>query len=577
MNLALEQLTIPKRDSRGQAFDAEALFLAGTDYIRQYAGQIWTDYNVHDPGITTLELLCYAITDLSYRTTLPVADLLASVENEETDQSTGIGGSLHRAPAILPNKPLTENDYRRLLIDIPEINNAWITPASTSLYADLEKSHLLADPPANRKFEEIKLKGIFNAKLDYTNGLSSSEKDAAREKARTVLMANRNLCQDWADINDVVKQNFFICGDIELSPNAQPEPIYAEILNAVEKYLAPVIPRYNLNEMLARKNINGEPYTASDIFEGPLLENGFIDDADLLAAELRTEIRLSDIIGLVMDIEGVERLREFHISQTGISTNNQGESKQWLLPVKQGRKPALSIKHSHLNFFSNHVPLVLSTPNTILFLNALRDKEQQILGLKRTQDFTPSVGRFRSSGQYHSFQNHFPAVYGLSDFGPSSGATEADKNKTFQLKAFLLFIDQLLANYLSQLSNIGKLFSTNPEHSNTYWVQVVDTFKDWEHIYSYGNSETLSDPADPDLSKEELTELRKEYLSDLLEEKLTDTEQSLDRRNRFLDHLIARFSEQFSSYSNALIDAFDSRASLLARYKCNFFKPVSNN
>jgi hypothetical protein len=30
---------------------------------------LWSDYNVHDPGITLLELLCYGITDIAHRTT----------------------------------------------------------------------------------------------------------------------------------------------------------------------------------------------------------------------------------------------------------------------------------------------------------------------------------------------------------------------------------------------------------------------------------------------------------------------------------------------------------------------------
>lgn len=27
----------------------------------------WTDYNVHDPGITTMEFLCYALSDMGLR------------------------------------------------------------------------------------------------------------------------------------------------------------------------------------------------------------------------------------------------------------------------------------------------------------------------------------------------------------------------------------------------------------------------------------------------------------------------------------------------------------------------------
>ena len=40
------------------------------------SGHAWTDYNLHDPGVTMLEQLCYALTDLVYRADFPVADHL---------------------------------------------------------------------------------------------------------------------------------------------------------------------------------------------------------------------------------------------------------------------------------------------------------------------------------------------------------------------------------------------------------------------------------------------------------------------------------------------------------------------
>ena len=39
----------------------------GIRHLERMAGQLWTDFNVHDPGITILEQVCYAITDLGYR------------------------------------------------------------------------------------------------------------------------------------------------------------------------------------------------------------------------------------------------------------------------------------------------------------------------------------------------------------------------------------------------------------------------------------------------------------------------------------------------------------------------------
>ena len=34
---------------------------------QKFSGEKWTDYNYHDPGITLLEQICYAITDLGYK------------------------------------------------------------------------------------------------------------------------------------------------------------------------------------------------------------------------------------------------------------------------------------------------------------------------------------------------------------------------------------------------------------------------------------------------------------------------------------------------------------------------------
>src|SRR5690606_20918248 len=88
------------------------------------SGKIWTDHNVHDPGITILEMLCYALMDLGYRTNLPVEDILtADPSNTEKDNN------FFTPAQILGNNPLTIIDYRKLLIDIDGVRNAWLEPA----------------------------------------------------------------------------------------------------------------------------------------------------------------------------------------------------------------------------------------------------------------------------------------------------------------------------------------------------------------------------------------------------------------------------------------------------------------
>ena len=65
--------TAPEADP---ALDQQQLFAIGLDHVRRLSRRLWTDHNIHDPGITTLELLAYALTDLAYRARFPLEDLL---------------------------------------------------------------------------------------------------------------------------------------------------------------------------------------------------------------------------------------------------------------------------------------------------------------------------------------------------------------------------------------------------------------------------------------------------------------------------------------------------------------------
>ena len=61
-----EHISIPKNVATGYDLDYKFLRQKGQEYIEKLAGNIWTDYNEHDPGITILEMLSYAITDLGH-------------------------------------------------------------------------------------------------------------------------------------------------------------------------------------------------------------------------------------------------------------------------------------------------------------------------------------------------------------------------------------------------------------------------------------------------------------------------------------------------------------------------------
>ncbi len=114
-------MTVPTIRPPGANY--ELLRREGLEHLRALAGEQWTDHNAHDPGITTLEALCYALSDLEYRTAFPMPDLLAP---DPADPSAGYETGLYPAHEILPNAPLTLLDYRGLLLAVEGVRNAWL-------------------------------------------------------------------------------------------------------------------------------------------------------------------------------------------------------------------------------------------------------------------------------------------------------------------------------------------------------------------------------------------------------------------------------------------------------------------
>jgi uncharacterized protein len=530
----LSQITIPKKNTQTLPMDRGQLYAKGLEHVQKLSSQIWTDYNVHDPGVTTLELLCYALTDLSYRASLPIADLLAS----ETGNAEDMKKQFFTARQILPNRPLTLLDYRKLLIDLKDVKNAWFQNARVTYYADLAKGELLREDPHRLGIAEVNLAGLYEVKIEYAdNIITDADKEKAKESVQQKLQANRNLCEDFVKFEQVDTQSFQLCAELELAPDADVTKVNAELRSQVQQYLSPSVRFYTLSEMLTR-------YPVDHIFDGPALDHGFIDDDELEKANLRTEIRLSDIISIIMDIAGVQAVRDIVINPPiDPKSSKVPLVNKWVIPVETGKQPKLS-EISRLVFYKRNMPVVagvaVAPPPTAPSATEINDLEIPL-------------GTYRELADYYSFQNHFPAIYGLSEIGLSSDADEKRQALAYQLKAYLLFFDQIMANYLAQLSEVKDLFLRTPQNPQTYSYQVVNSFTEYNKIYA--TTDAIATLRDQDRDREIAT--------------------GSDRRNRFLDHLIARFAERFHDFASTMYSVFNTSPESIIRYKSEFLENYS--
>lgn len=529
---------IRRTPPRAKALDLEQLCRQGMEVIRKLSARQWTDHNVHDPGITILEVLCYALTDLGYRAELPVEDLLAE---RAGDGGPKLGHTLFTARTILHNRPLTVLDYRRLLIDLTGVRNAWITPADVTYLANPATGELKSTDDGTKGLIPVNIRGLYNVLVDFEEGQGAEEKAAVRARVLRTLQQNRNLCEDFVAIDDVRKQNFILCGEFELEPDADASEAKARILFEVQQYLAPAVGGYSLPEMLKKTRPDGSKYAIDEVFDGPALDHGFIPAEELRNAGLREQIRLSDIINLIMDIPGVRAVRRVLINRPGEA---EPEENAWLVPVRRGAKAHLQVDGCRLVFYKQDLPVMPHAGRVDERLGKLAETQRFKSDSPKDADLPVPGGRYRNPGEYYAAHKHLPQIYGIGETGLPADADMARRVQSQRLKSYLLFFEQLMANYLAQLANLRRIFSTDAGESRTYFSQAVESL-----------TESYLGPAEA-----------------AIEAAMEDDAVQVERRNRFLDHLIARFGENYATFANTMLAVFDLSPKGMARYRCAFLE-----
>ena len=542
MPVLKEHISIPKVVETKNDLDFAYLRKTGIDHIENLGAALWTDYNSHDPGITILEMLCYAITDLGMRIELPLSDLLTT-----NDPATNINKQFYKASEILPNKAVTAADYRKLFIDLPGVKNCWVRKYDKEVYVDCKNSLISYDQSVwdgipTTKQDQFSLKGLYKLVVEY-----DSEDPEDFPVVNSAILkryhANRNLCEDLVSIVPVGEHIIRVCADIEVETGADEELIHATILHELEAYMAPGLGFYTLEQMLDKD------YKIEEIFEGPVLDNGFIDNKELEKADLRSEVRLSDIINIIMDVPGVKVIKEIAMGGCGEETLNAT-----VICIDPDTKPKLctgEIDGCDGHEDSNQCKSVFNYSKDVLPLSIDKDRvkayraqmeaaeEAKRIDASLNKELEVPQGLFSDPGAYTTMMNDFPDTYGISSIGIPGNPSQQRKAQAKQLKGYMLFFDQILANYFKHLEKMNQIMAVSGKETRTFFAQAVENIE--------GLNELVNDyPTGSD---------------DMLTDALYGTlDNNVQRRNAILDHLIARFAERFSEYVFVMKSLYGSAA-----------------
>ena len=534
--------------------DYAQLLEYGLAYIRQAGTLHWTDFNAHDPGVTILEALTLALNDLSYRSSAAMADLLT----RPGGVAPSLEGAMFPAEVILPNAPTTVDDYRKLILEnIPGVRNVWlnmvhqtlripyipnkVTSGSTILDGYYDVLVELEDIDSLRNDAEI----LSVVARDIDGNLIAeeiNEKNAERlytHCIRTFLTKHRNLCENFRNITFLKPVEVGLCAEIEIDSDIDVRSILQDIFDRMYDYVCPTILFHTVEDLLSSGR------EAEGIFSGEKPSLGFIDSDELRSFTRRTDLYTSDAIGILMGVPGVKAVRHIHFitdeNAGGVISEYNGRH----ISIDAEGDKVFRMSHDfHRNFRISRTRFV----NNIVFQRmgltfyppagegaeglSVHPKQEERKPLPA--GFLTSVplpkGTFRGTDRYFSFQNLFPSAYRMGIDTLPQTASPLRKAERMQLKAYLSFFDQVLADYLAQLDHLQDILALGEGDNNTYfhhYLMDTDVVDISEVLEGYTVADGHADYRIP-----------------------SDTSQTdLQRKNSILNHLLSRFADSFAEYT----------------------------
>jgi hypothetical protein len=406
-----------------------------------------------------------------------------------------------------------------IIVDLPELTVRFWT--NDRLAAGIDGDAILAAITATDFLERYHRK--IKARAAALAGVSE------------LLHNHRKLGEDYCRTDRIIAEDVAVCADVHLSPGADVELTLAHFYRTVERLLNPPVPFRTLSEMEELGK------TTEEIFNGPWLERGFILDEDLENSRLRSAIYVSDLLNELMDIEGIvtiENLRFTVYDETGQPIS---PAHDWCIPVSPGHYAALYVEASAVSPYKDGLPLLARRAELRTLLTQLRaDDLAQELPV-RERDYAIPTGSYQGRPAYLPVQRTLPVTYGLSVEGLPESATTARKAQARQLAGYLSPFELITAATADQLTYFGDLFSTDENVGGTYRHPELLTAGGALSHYE----ELLADPIS---------------FSDVLADLTEPVELFEARRNRFLDHVLARFGESMQNYTLLIHDQATRRA-----------------
>lgn len=188
------------------------------EWVQQMSGKIWTDYNPHDPGVTTLDILNYALAELDYRMNFPLEDYLSVPRHQFHPASYGLFGPSE----VFAMQPVTPADYRKLILDHLDT----IEDVQLSVHSPVYGEECL---------------GWYDLFVELSPYIETDRLEEEKEKVYQAIyrlyQAHRNLGENLYGIIFVERHKLTLAATIEIDGSVVPEDLLVAIYTETQALL----------------------------------------------------------------------------------------------------------------------------------------------------------------------------------------------------------------------------------------------------------------------------------------------------------------------------------------------------
>ena len=447
-----KEIYIEKKAEPPEETDYQKLQEAALETVQQLSGNLWTDYNDHDPGVTIMDAFNYALTELNYKLSFPVVEYLTNEEGEFKPNNFG----LFLPGQVYPSGPVTQADYRKLFFDrINDISDIWIHPSTEKLSGTVD---IIADlsPSANR-----------------------NKQNKIEEKIRKLYNENRNLGETLGNVYFREKEQLELFGEVHLNDDSNVAEVLARIYFTCATYFNSGIRYHNLRKLLAKEN------DWSILLDGPLMKNGIIDEDSI--QEIKRNYSVPELHYLIKELDGIKAVEKISLGNNDhnfddeIVCSNILHSYSVSLPARKHDIQLLVLKNNKEVYFNfsevqkHFKKLVIDEFG----------RQNQFADISEILNYPQ--GKFVDFSGYDSIQNEFPNFYGINANGIPSFYPDERKAQAKQLKGYLLLFDFITAGSMQEINQLRNLLQVNdhlptemlPDLSETvaHYAELIDAEK----------------------------------------------------------------------------------------------------